>query len=157
MASRLIGYGYHPSSERRSVFVLVQCQANGFVRIPCLGIRFFNIYLTPWDDVGLWTQPRCFGGRRFGHRGTDPGRRSPHPDSRKKRILEIAARARVVVLHAESTPSLQHLGYEGSIPEVTFPLTPSVSGWRILDEFSICVSVDTTYWCARTRRGTARG
>ena len=63
----------------------------------------------------------------------------PKPDSRGKRIFEMAARTGLVVISKGQTLTFRRTGQKGSIPDITLTsesLAPLIQSWHVIEDYT---------------------
>lgn len=122
----------------------------GFVWIKCKEVSYFSCYLTPnepirdfrekidlLEDAILNTIGNVIVGGDFNARAVEWG--MPHPDSRGKYILEMAARTGLVILNDGNTTTFRRPGYSETIPDISLAseaLAPRIRDWRVNEEYT---------------------
>lgn len=121
----------------------------GYVWVKCKEATFFSCYFTPneamaeyrakleelEDEILNTTGPIVVGGD-FNARALEWG--MPHPDSRGRCILEMAARTGLLVLNVGETTTFRRPGYTETIPDITLAseaLIPHISGWAVMEDY----------------------
>lgn len=121
----------------------------GFVWIQCKEAIFISCYFTPNETIAEFrakldaledvirrmTGQMVIGGD-FNARALEWG--MPHPDSRGRLILEMAARADLSVLNVGNSTTFRRPGYTETIPDVTFAsenMVPYIHDWVVMEDY----------------------
>ena len=122
----------------------------GFAWIDCDKIRYFSCYLTPnesiqnfrdkidaLEDAMRGTDGCVVVAGDFNARAAEWG--MPHPNSRGKYILEMAARNGLLVMNIGTTTTFRRPGYGETIPDITLAsesLAPQVKDWMVSEDYT---------------------
>lgn len=125
-------------------------RGEGFVWVKYCGTTFFSCYLTPnepiqsfrdkvdaLEDTILGTSGDIVVGGDINAKALEWG--MPHPDSRGKYVLEMAARTGLIVLNTGSATTFRRPGYTETIPDVSFAtegLVPRIKDWTVGEEYT---------------------
>ena len=137
--------------DLRKFQILGHGAGEGFVWVRGERITAVSCYLTPNDRIAVFQAKlgaledflveeagdRYIVAGDFNARAFEWG--MPETDTRGRMILELAARTGLVVVNEGNIPTFRRPGYRGTIPDVTFAsenLMPSISGWRVVEDFT---------------------
>ena len=123
---------------------------SGFVWVRSRGVTSVSCYLTPSDNIADFQEKlelledtireegeMVLAASDFNARAPKWG--MPRPDSRGKRILELAAKTGLIVMNEGLTPTFRRPGYQGTIPDITLAsetLAPSMYNWRVIEDYT---------------------
>ncbi|GJQ83619.1 hypothetical protein Trydic_g19943, partial [Trypoxylus dichotomus] len=118
--------------------------------IRCEAMTFFSCYLTPNESIQQFrtkidaledaifnTQGEVIVGGDFNAKAIEWG--MPHPDSRGRYILEMAARTGLIVLNEREVTTFRRPGYSETIPDVSFAseaLVPRIVDWKVSESYT---------------------
>lgn len=122
----------------------------GFVWIKSAGVTYISVYLSPNGGIelfqarlnGLEDFTRDLGSKvlmagDFNAKAVEWG--EPEPDSRGRRLMEMAARLDMVVLNEGTITTFRRPGYRQTIIDITLAsesLAPEVEKWKVLEDFT---------------------
>ena len=123
---------------------------NGFVWVKSKGIMYVSCYLTPnesiiefqekldlLEDAIREEEGMILLAGDLNARAVEWG--VPQPDSRGKRILEMAARTGLVMINKGQKPTFRRTGQKGSIPDITLAsesLAPLIQRWHVIEDYT---------------------
>lgn len=122
----------------------------GYVWIRSNGVTYFSCYLTPNEPIGDFevrlahiedevrnTRGELLIAGDFNSKAIEWG--EPTPDSRGRRVMEMAARLGVIIINRGDVPTFRRAGYTNTIPDITLAserLARQISGWQVLEDYS---------------------
>ncbi|GJQ69586.1 hypothetical protein Trydic_g6680 [Trypoxylus dichotomus] len=137
-------------TSSRNIRVEGHGSEEGFVWVRCEAMTFFSCYLTPNESIQQFrtkvdaledaifnTQGEVIVGVDFNAKAIEWC--VPHPDSRGRYILEMAARTELIVLNEREVTTFRRLGYSETIPDVSFAseaLAPRIIDWKVSENFT---------------------
>jgi hypothetical protein len=131
------------------VFVENHGAGRGFVWVKAAGITYVSCYFTPneriaefgakldalEDEIAAMSGHLVVAGD-FNARALEWG--MPNPDTRGRLILEMAARAGLLVLNSGSVTTFRRPGYTETIPDITLAseaLAPHAHNWMVMEDY----------------------
>ncbi|GJQ78554.1 hypothetical protein Trydic_g11665 [Trypoxylus dichotomus] len=137
-------------SSSRNIRVEGHGSEEGFVWVRCEAMTFFSCYLTPNESIQQFrtkidaledaifnTQGEVIVGGDFNAKAIEWS--MPHPDSRGRCILEMAARTGLIVLNEREVTTFRRPGYSETIPDVSFAseaLVPRIVDWKVSENYT---------------------
>lgn len=136
--------------DLRRVPVKAHGRGSGFVWVRSGEVTFFSVYLTPNESISefrakvdaledeiLRMAGRVVVAGDFNAKAVEWGMTAS--DSRGKYLLEMAARANLLVLNSGSVSTFRRPGYAETIPDVSFAsedLASLVKDWTVLEDYT---------------------
>lgn len=124
------GEGFAWVRSRGKTYISAYLSPNG-------GIDAFQRRLDGLEDFVREQQGRMLIAGDFNAKALEWG--EPEPDSRGKKVMEMAARADLVLLNVGSTPTFRRPGCRPSILDITLAtedVAARIEGWEVLDSFT---------------------
>lgn len=131
------------------VYVKTHKAGRGFVLVKSAETTYISCYFTPNESIadfrakldaledeihGVTGQMVVAGD--FNARALEWG--MPNPDTRGRLIVEMAARAGLIILNSGATTTFRRPGYTETIPDISLAsegLVPYIQGWRVMEDY----------------------